>query len=554
VEQVASALDAAHEIGLVHRDVKPGNVLLAKNYHAYLTDFGITKRREAGTDFTKTGDFLGTVDYAAPEQIRGEPVDGRADVYALGCVTYECLTGEPPFSREAEVAVMYAHLNDSPPRPTAVRPELPAAIDPVMATAMAKRADRRYESAGELATAVREALGPVVPTKSISSAAEPATSRRFPAIAAGAALAIAIAVTVLAVTVFGGHPSGPPTRSNGSPSTSSSSTGTTPSARPSSTAIGPPPGVAVRLNTVAELDGNTGRVLHDFKVGTSPGSITFSGGHVWVVNDGSGTITRIDPKSGRTSTKGGVPSPCLVSPASDGGVWVSSCKGGFVAHVRPDFSLGRAIRVQAPGEAAEDHGSLWVVSERTLSSSVLGKDVVERIDPATGRVLKAIPVGSGAADIMQANGALWGCNSFDATIWRIDPKTDHATTIPAAPFDYPVRIANGDAGFWVSDRNRLEQMGGTPFGVIGVDHADGALVPVVSGLDVWTVGGIGAFVGREKGSSVPEVGFSRRITKIDQATGAVVVQYQLPYATDAVAGDGSVWISAGPVRSSLGFA
>src|SRR5689334_2011919 len=95
VEQVAAALDAAHRRGLVHRDVKPGNILLGEGDHAYLTDFGITKRREAGTDFTKTGDFLGTVDYAAPEQIKGETVDGRADVYSLGCVTYECLTGSP---------------------------------------------------------------------------------------------------------------------------------------------------------------------------------------------------------------------------------------------------------------------------------------------------------------------------------------------------------------------------------------------------------------------------------------------------------------------------
>src|SRR5207237_24768 len=88
-----------HEIGLVHRDGKPGNILLTRSDHAYLTDFGITKRREAGTEFTKTGDFLGSVDYAAPEQIRGERVDGRADVYALGCVVYECLVGEPPFAR-----------------------------------------------------------------------------------------------------------------------------------------------------------------------------------------------------------------------------------------------------------------------------------------------------------------------------------------------------------------------------------------------------------------------------------------------------------------------
>jgi DNA-binding beta-propeller fold protein YncE len=243
-----------------------------------------------------------------------------------------------------------------------------------------------------------------------------------------------------------------------------------------------------------------------------------------------------------------------VSPASGGGVWVSSCKGNVLTLVRPDFSIGRAIRVRTPGQAVENDGSLWVVSQRTLSGAVLDKDLVERIDPADGRVLETIPVGSGAADITEVDGALWGCNSFDATLWRIDPTTARATTVPAASFNYPTRIANGDAGFWVSDPHRLVQMGGTPFGVIGVAHVDGGVVPVVVGLDVWAVGGIGSLAGRGRGTSLPRLGFSRRITKIDQATGAVIAQFQLPYATDAVAGDGQVWISAGPIRSSLGFA
>jgi hypothetical protein len=408
--------------------------------------------------------------------------------------------------------------------------------------------DRRYETAGGLAAAAEEALLPILPTKRLSTAqSNPRRRRTTLALISGAGVAVVVVVALVAANVFGGHPS--PTRptTNDSPSTSSS-----PKA---ASAIGPPPGLPIRLNTVAELDADTGRVLHDFKVGQSPGSMTFSGGHVWVVNDGNGTISRIDARSGQTTTKGGVPTPCLVSPARDGGVWVSSCTGGFVTLVRPDFSIGRAIRVQAPGQAVEDYGSLWVVSERTLSASVFGKDVVERIDPVTGRVLKTIPVGSGAADITQANGALWGCNSFDATIWRIDPTTDRASIISAAAFDYPVRIAIGDAGFWVSNRNRLEKMGGRPFGVLGVDRVDGASVPVVIGLNVWAVGEIGAFVGPARGSSPRAVeGFSRRITRFDQATDTVVAQYQLPYATDAVAGDGNLWISAGPVASSFGYA
>src|SRR5439155_12415145 len=107
LSQVAAALDVAHEHGLVHRDVKPGNILVGRGEHTYLTDFGLIKRREADTGLTKTGQFMGSVDYAAPEQIRGEPVDARTDVYSLGCVLYECLVGEPPFAHDPEVAVLY---------------------------------------------------------------------------------------------------------------------------------------------------------------------------------------------------------------------------------------------------------------------------------------------------------------------------------------------------------------------------------------------------------------------------------------------------------------
>jgi serine/threonine-protein kinase len=122
--QVADALDAAHAEGLVHRDVKPGNVLLTTLRatgieRAYLADFGLTKRlASTGGGLTSSGQFLGTVDYVAPEQIQDEPIDGRTDVYSLGCVIFHCLTGKPPFARTSEVATIYAHMHDRPPRAT----------------------------------------------------------------------------------------------------------------------------------------------------------------------------------------------------------------------------------------------------------------------------------------------------------------------------------------------------------------------------------------------------------------------------------------------------
>src|SRR3954447_17880266 len=156
--QVAEALDAAHAAGLVHRDVKPGNILV-EGERAFLMDFGLTKPTQADmTAMTATGVFLGTPDYAAPEQISGSRLDGRADVYALGGVLYECLTGSRPFPRNAQVAVLYAQLHEPPPRPSEVRPGLPGALDGVIECALAKAPSQRYASCGELVVAAREAL------------------------------------------------------------------------------------------------------------------------------------------------------------------------------------------------------------------------------------------------------------------------------------------------------------------------------------------------------------------------------------------------------------
>jgi serine/threonine protein kinase len=137
--QVAGALDAAHRRALVHRDVKPANVLLDGDGHVYLTDFGITK--QLGGASTDTGRVVGTLDYLAPEQIRGEAVDGRTDSYALACVLYECLSGAPPFRRETEAEMLWAHMHEQP----APLPDY-GALDPVLGRGLAKERDERYGS------------------------------------------------------------------------------------------------------------------------------------------------------------------------------------------------------------------------------------------------------------------------------------------------------------------------------------------------------------------------------------------------------------------------
>jgi len=157
--QIAGALDAAHERGLVHRDVKPSNVLLDAKEHAYLADFGLTRRLAEQGLPAGPGLSLGTPAYVSPEQIEGGEVDGRADLYSLGCLLYECLTGQVPFARDSELALLWAHVHEPPSKPSGHRPELPEAIDAVLARALAKDPDDRYSTCAELVEAAREALG-----------------------------------------------------------------------------------------------------------------------------------------------------------------------------------------------------------------------------------------------------------------------------------------------------------------------------------------------------------------------------------------------------------
>jgi predicted Ser/Thr protein kinase len=177
--QVAAALDAAHAHGLVHRDVKPGNVLVDRAGHVYLTDFGITKQVASRTGLTLEGGLVGTLDYAAPEQLRGGPVDARTDVYALGCLLFELLTGEVPYRRASEGEKVLAHLSAPPPLPSESRSDLPAGFDAVVARAMAKEPDARYASAGELASAAQAALAGerlTRPAAPVVAAPEPAAA------------------------------------------------------------------------------------------------------------------------------------------------------------------------------------------------------------------------------------------------------------------------------------------------------------------------------------------------------------------------------------------
>ncbi len=164
VSQVAAALDAAHAAGLVHRDVKPANILIdaapGRAEHAFLSDFGLSKGASSSTGLTATGQFLGTPDYCAPEQVRGGAMDGRLDQYALACVAFVLLTGTLPFRRGDAMATLFAHVHDPVPAASVSRAGLSPALDAVLARGMAKAPADRFASCGEFAAALRAALAP----------------------------------------------------------------------------------------------------------------------------------------------------------------------------------------------------------------------------------------------------------------------------------------------------------------------------------------------------------------------------------------------------------
>ncbi len=244
LEQVASALDAAHADGLVHRDVKPSNILVTSGDFVYLVDFGIARSvSPTVTSLTASGSVVGTLDYMAPERFEGGPVDGRADVYALACVLFACLAGRRPFTAEGTAAQIWAHLNETPPKASPLNPAVPAALDDVIAKGMAKNPADRYATAGALARAAAQALagppapGPQQETPTVALRTAPLHPRPLPptraqsgaesrvkqAALVGGALAVVIGMVVISLIFANGDKTLGSGTSSTTPSTSTSS-------------------------------------------------------------------------------------------------------------------------------------------------------------------------------------------------------------------------------------------------------------------------------------------------------------------------------------------
>jgi YVTN family beta-propeller protein len=509
--QVAAALDAAHARGLVHRDVKPSNVLIAPGAghdgadHAYLADFGLTRRLSEQAVLAEDGQLMATIDYVAPEQIAGESIDGRADLYSLGCLLYECLTGEPPFVRESDLAVLFAHLEEPPPAPTEHGLELPGAIDGVIATALAKEPEERYSTCRELVGAARAGLG--------IAASERSRWLRAPVLLGLGGIAL-VAIGLASFLLVRGDGTPQPSTTSDSlvridPRTNEVTATIPVGENPVAIAVGPT-GVADALTltggtavwvanrdeaTVTRIDPDTNDVELEAPTPGAPADIAASSRYVVVANGPlEAGIALLDAASGlevgvfSLATGSFFGSPSVAAGTS--GVWVATgdrrvgrlnvVSGALVDPVViPQPADERADSVFSAIAVADD--AIWVAGDpldravwrfdpstgelvATIRLPFAPKDLavgdgavwvtsqlddtVSRIDPGTNEVTDTIPVGAGAAGIAAGAGAVWVANALEGTVSRIDPRTLRVETIDVD--GYPDDIAVGADAVWVT--------------------------------------------------------------------------------------------------------
>ena len=496
VAPVAGALDAAHRRGLVHRDVKPANVLVAREAgadppeHVYLSDFGLTT---LSSEPGEAGPFTGTADYAAPELVTGGRVDGRSDLYALGCVLFECLTGQPPFNADSVMAVLWGHVNDPVPAASALNPALAGAIDAVLRRALAKEPAERYGACREFVEAARDALG-------VTGIEVPVVVRRRWMLAATMlALALAVTATVLALLLTSG--AGKPALAGGA---------------------------------VVRIDPASGEVGKPIPIGEGPNAVAAGPRSVWVAAERDGSLWRIDPETETPArvTAVGTPNDLAVY----GGRTYVAAEGPavFSGNVAAyDSSTGvRLDDVQflACSITAGARG-LWAAgcpNIQQLSSSgplrilaTVGIPFWSPRDSAHDR--------GEISDMTFGEGALWILgDAADRRVWRIDPDRRRVAATFALPF-VPAHLAVGLGGVWVTDQ--------LSDAVVRLDPVSGrvvARIPVGRGAS-------GVAVGTD---SVWVTGFlSRTVSRIDPARNAVVATVPVGVSPrDVAVGAGGVWV------------
>ncbi len=472
LSQVAAALDAAHAAGIVHRDVKPHNVLV-EGERAYLSDFGLAKSFD-GTGAGSGASIVGTVEYMAPEQWRGESAGPAADVYSLGCVLYEALTGIVPYARKA----------------ADTEPEIPQGIDAVIERAVSKDPADRYRTAGELiaaaeeredaslaATAVLSEGGgePTVPIERAGGSRWRFGSRRVQWL--GAAVAVGVGALVLALTLLGGDgvsvsdpiPVGKgPLRvaaGDGEVWATSAPDGTLSKINPQTLEVAGPPvrvgtgvsGVAVgagsvwvsspRDGRVLRVDPGSGRVLARIAVGGSPGAIAVGDGRVWVADEAGAGVTAINALNGKVYKRGIVPHAAPLRLAvGAGGLWVSSASTSAVRRIDLGSTDAGApiLAGRGPAGVTVAGGLVWVANSRA--------GTVTRVDPSLHTILgDPIPVGGSPGGIDAGPETVWVANSADDTVSRIDIADAEPMGSPISVGPDPGAVAVGADAVWIAN-------------------------------------------------------------------------------------------------------
>jgi hypothetical protein len=552
VAQVAAALEAAHARGLVHRDVKPANVLLAHRDHAYLTDFGLTKRLHSeASAVTRAGGWVGTLGYVAPEQIRDEHVDGRTDVYALGCVLFHALTGAPPYDRTSDEATLWAHLNDPPPRLPA---DLPAGLGDAIACATAKDPDDRYASARDFGRAVLAAVGRppasvaglhtqaspsagaetrVTPPDArpdagtaVTTPAERATptapstpaapavpaARRGPPTLLPAVAAVAVAAIVVAIVALSGGVGGPDGRGGADQSPKAHAPaplrleGVDVGSRPNGVAVAGGAAYVIRPRgeRLRKVDaGAFERAVAGPRIGRGALDIDAGYGALWVTSaTDRERLIRIDLESGLRTTDPLPDGQPVAVEAGENAVWVGLRGARLRSSPRPavariDPRNGEVVRtIEVPRgvqDLAVGGGAVWVTNRST--------DTVTRIDVRSGEH-RVIPVGRGPAGIALGGGSVWVANSEESTVTRID-RQDPSQRATIGVAGQPRFVAYGGGSLWVSTfaSSTLVRVNGKTGRQTG-DAVDVALNPT----KVTVVGG-NVYVVSSAGGRLERIGF-----------------------------------------------
>lgn len=502
--QVAAALDAAHAKGLVHRDVKPSNVLVDADDHVYVADLGIGRRlEEAGEDRS-----VGTPAYLAPEEIEGLPVDGRADVYSLGCLFFECVTGEAPFTRDSRLALAWAHLEEEPPAATARNGDLPSAIDGVLARALAKSPTDRYSSCDAFMRDSQQALG----------LNRQRDSRRLRALLVLAGVALAAALTF---AFLRGH--------------------------------GAAAVPVVHENTLVRIDPATNKVSDVIDVQGTPDAVAVSGESVWVYNHGARSISEVDPETKHVRRTValhadpaivGLPAgPVLAADAS--GAWLvgqdRQTHAGYVTNIRTGVRGRREFRLDAePNGVAVGAGAVWVVAAHAGRSALL------RIERSGGRITwrKRFPRSVTLDSVATGAGAVWLVDSEHGVLYRVDPRRRRVSGhLYVGPSPGRPWVAFGDV--WVAiDGENAEGVLVYPSSLRIIEQL--GCCPPRQGADTaafgstWTVNWPTGTVVRWDGATRDEVGNVH-------VTGAP--QFGAPCMTSIAAGAGAVWVTVAPTST-----